>query len=81
MPKGLELTLKNLKSGVSKVLSKDTSIPASRFCANAYDLEAVYSPMSFDAGPDPLIAIIGVMSRGFEGSDRRYIAIPFQLFE
>ncbi len=81
VPKGFELTLRNAKTGVSKVLSKDTSIPASRFCAHAYDLEAVYSPMSFAAGPDPLIAIIGVMSRGFEGADRHYIAVPFELFE
>jgi predicted secreted protein len=30
---------------------------------------------------DRLVAIIGVSSRGFEGADHRFIAVPFTLSE
>jgi predicted secreted protein len=78
---GMEVTLKNMKTGVVKTLTKDVGIPKSRYCPHAYDLEAVFAPSTYQVPGDPLVALIGVYSRGFEGSDRRFIAVPFELFE
>jgi predicted secreted protein len=50
--------------------SKDTSIPKSRSCPHAYDIEAVFAPSAYDVPGDPHVALIGVYSRGFEGSNR-----------
>lgn len=78
---GMELAIKNLKSGVVKIFAKDASIPKSRYCPLAYDLEAIFAPTAYGLKRDPLVALIGVYSRGFEGSDRRFIAVPFELPE
>lgn len=81
MPVGMEVSMKNLKTGVTKTFARDTSIPKSRGCAHGYDIEAIFAPTSHDTGIDPLVALIGVYTRGFEGSDRRFIAVPLELFE
>lgn len=78
---GMELVLTNQQSNVSKTLARDTAIPKSRWCPHGYDLEAVYAPSALGLKRDPLVALIGVFSRGFEGSDRTFIAVPFELFE
>jgi predicted secreted protein len=78
---GMELTLKNLQTGVTKTLAKDETLPKSRRCPLGYDIEAIYAPADTQVGNDPMVALIGVYSRGFEGSDRRMIAVPFELFE
>ena len=78
---GMELSLRNRQSGTFKSIVKDTKIPTSRNCPLDYDIEAIYAPTGFLNGPDPLIALIGVYTRGFEGSDRRFIAVPFELIE
>ncbi|MCA0432609.1 MAG: DUF2259 domain-containing protein [Proteobacteria bacterium] len=78
---GMELTLKNVKTGVSKPIIKDASIPKSRYCPHGYDIEAIFAPADYGLPDDPMVALIGVYSRGFEGSDRRFIAVPFSLFE
>jgi predicted secreted protein len=78
---GMTLSIRNVKTGTVKTLAKDTAIPKSRSCPTAYDLEAVFAPTAQGLNRDPLVALIGVYSRGFEGSDRRFIAIPFELFE
>jgi predicted secreted protein len=72
---GYKLELKNEKSGETALLHEDKSLPKSRSCALAYDLEAIVQPVG---GGDTLVAIIGVYRRGFEGSDRRFIAVPFK---
>ena len=79
--RGMELTLRNVKTGAVKTIAKDTSIPKSRYCPTGYDLEAIYAPSDYGLPSDPMVALIGVYSRGFEGSDRRLIAVPFELFE
>jgi predicted secreted protein len=71
---GFKLDLKNNKSGKLDVLHEDKSVPKSRYCPSAYDLEAIVQPV----GGDQLVAIVGVYSRGFEGADRRFIAVPFK---
>jgi predicted secreted protein len=73
---GYQLTLTNTKSLKSDVLHLDQTIPKSRFCPVGYDLEAVVQPAG-GSSENQLIAIIGVSSRGFEGADRRFIAVPF----
>ena len=80
-PVGMEVTVRNLKSGKAATAAKDTAIPTSRSCPHAYDIEAVFASMRYTQGPDPLVALVGVYSRGFEGSDRRFVAVPFTLPE
>jgi predicted secreted protein len=78
---GMELTLRNVTSGKVATLVKDTSIPKSRFCPAKYDIESIYAMSAYSQTVDPHVAIIGVFSRGFEGLDRRFIAVPFELIE
>jgi predicted secreted protein len=75
---GFKLTLKNNKSGATTLLHEDKTIPKSRFCTVGYDVEAIVQPAGgSDSGQ--IVAIIGVSRRGFEGADRRFIAVPFKL--
>jgi predicted secreted protein len=74
---GFKLTLKNNKSGATTLLHEDKTIPKSRFCTVGYDVEAIVQPVGgSDSGQ--MVAIIGVSRRGFEGADRRFIAVPFK---
>lgn len=81
MPVGLEVTVKNLKTGTSKSMARDAAIPKSRGCPHAYDIEAVFAPSAYGVPGDPVVALLGVYTRGFEGSDRRFIAVPIELIE
>jgi predicted secreted protein len=76
-PMGMELTLKVNQPGKTLTLAKDTSIPKSRFCPLRYDIEAIYTRSGYGDGME--VAIIGVYARGFEGENRRFIAVPFTL--
>ncbi len=76
-PMGMELTLKVTQPGKTLTLAKDQSIPRSRFCPLHYDIEAIYTRSGYGEGME--VAIIGVYSRGFEGENRRFIAVPFNL--
>jgi predicted secreted protein len=62
------------------IIHEDTTLPASRHCAVAYDIEAIVAPSNVET-VDRLVAIIGVYRRGFEGADRRFIAVPFKWSE
>lgn len=53
----------------------DTSIPQSRGCPLDYDIAAVYAPATEQAR-DGMVALIAVYSQGFEGRNRRYLAVP-----
>lgn len=77
---GLRLTLRDLQAGTSRVIHEDKSIPDSRRCPLAYDVSAVVAQAGMPV-TDRLVAIIGVSSRGFEGADHRFIAVPFTLSE
>lgn len=74
---GLKLELRNHLNGETAILHEDSSVPKSRFCALAYDIEAVVQPAG-GSEKGTRVAIIGVSRRGFEGADRRFIAIPFK---
>jgi len=81
MPVGMEVTVKNLKTGTAKSMAKDTAIPKSRNCPHRYDIEAIFVPSAYNVPNDPVVALIGTYSRGFEGSNRRFIAVPIELIE
>jgi predicted secreted protein len=72
---GLTLTLTDLKTGAKQTIHKDTSIPKSRGCPSGYDIDKVVAPAT-DGPTSRFVALIGVYSMGFEGRDRRYIALP-----
>jgi predicted secreted protein len=58
-----------------KVVHEDRNVPASRGCALDYRIGAV---VSSEAGQVPQMAMILVDSVGFEGPDRRWIAVPIK---
>lgn len=58
------------QSGIE--LHRDLSIPASRACPLDYRIYGIVGPF----GGEPSVAIISVYSLGFEGPDRRFIAVP-----
>ncbi len=72
---GLSVMLKNLKTGEQHEVYRDQTVPKSRGCPASYDIDKVVVAAGFGT-PDRPVAIIGVYSYGFEGVDRRYMAIP-----
>jgi len=73
--KGYALTLSG--DGPTRELHRDRTLPASRGCPVAYRLYAVTLPMGvtdLSGG----VAIISVYPHGFEGPDRRFIAVPLR---
>ncbi len=74
--KGFRLVLRASKKSLESVVHDDATLPSSRFCAIGYDIEAVIAPSNVET-IERLVAIIGVHRRGFEGADRRFIAVPF----
>lgn len=75
---GLRLTIKDITAGTTRTIYEDKTIPASRDCPTSYDLSAVVAQSGYPV-TDRLVAIIGVYGRGFEGSDHRFIAVPFSV--
>ena len=71
---GFTLKLTEYQGNVlDKVLHEDTTVPASRSCPNAYSIGAV---ISSEVKEVTMMAMILVGSFGFEGNDRRWIAVP-----
>ncbi len=60
--------------GVAEIF-RDEVLPKSRGCPVAYRIFAVVAPQ-YAAPPDAHVAIIATYPFGFEGPDRRFIAIP-----
>jgi predicted secreted protein len=71
--KGFELTLTEGDTVTSLHQDADT-IPGSRGCPTTYRIYAVVVPQYFP--PEHGVAIISVYPFGFEGPDRRFIAVP-----
>jgi predicted secreted protein len=69
---GFRLTL--VRGRETIVLNDDKTIPASRFCASGYGIAAVHA---FDRpdGKVTLAVVLGMSLRGFEGDDRRFLAV------
>jgi predicted secreted protein len=75
---GFGLTIIEKTGNASKEIYKDASIPTSRDCPRDYDIADVIAYRSYSAG-DRHVALIGVYTPGFEGVNRRFIAVPFEL--
>ncbi|MBL4784810.1 MAG: DUF2259 domain-containing protein [Cohaesibacteraceae bacterium] len=76
--RGFRLSFSDQSSGQIKVLHQDAKLPSSRGCAISYRLSALYAHTRY---PDMNngVAIISVFKHGFEGPDRRFIAVPVPL--
>lgn len=69
--KGFALSLDGVE------LSRDTGqLPRSRGCAMDYRLYAVVRPADFTGVPGSGVAIVASYPFGFEGPDRRFLAVP-----
>lgn len=74
--KGFRLTL--VHKGVTRILNEDKAVPKSRKCPLAYRIERFVT--HFPAEAPPVFAVLIQMdSLGFEGPDRRYLAITGRL--
>jgi predicted secreted protein len=73
--KALTVTLTELNSGKTTTVHQDSGVPQSRGCPQGYDIDKIVAPAAY--GEDSrFVALIGVYTYGFEGQDRRYIAVP-----
>jgi len=59
-------------AGLPVTIHKDDRIPASRHCALSNRIAAIVGAENGEGG----VAIIQVNSRGFEGTDGRFVAVP-----
>lgn len=62
--------------GENRVLHADDRIPASRGCPLGYRLGGVMTYL--DAGSPVHVALVNVLTQGFEGPDGRWLALPFK---
>ena len=53
-------------------------VPKSRGCVMDYRVHAVIAPSDVDVVPSVPVAIVSVYPYGFEGPDRRFIAVPLE---
>ncbi|POF28118.1 DUF2259 domain-containing protein [Roseibium marinum] len=74
--RGFRLTM--TYKGQIRVLNEDTSLPESRGCPLAYRVERIVTHFPED-GPPVYAVLIQMDTHGFEGPDRRYLAITGQL--
>lgn len=68
-------------NGKASEVYRDAAVPESRGCPRGYRLYAVVTPFDSLASFSPdltpgMVAIVSVYSMGFEGTDRRFIAVP-----
>jgi predicted secreted protein len=63
--------------GATRELHRDDRLPQSRGCPQAYRLFAVVFPYG-DSVVEHAVAIVASYPRGFEGPDRRFLAVPLQ---
>jgi predicted secreted protein len=74
-PLGYELVL--VEGEEEQIIHRDDRLPESRGCPLAYRLYGVVVP--FDAGSlEDAVALISVYPGGFEGPDRRFVAVPLE---
>lgn len=75
-PLGYELSI--VDGANERLLHRDTTLPRSRGCPVTYRLYGVVLP--FQAGSiSHAVGIVSVYPGGFEGPDRRFIAVPLGL--
>jgi predicted secreted protein len=75
-PMGYQLVISD--KGSERLIHRDGALPRSRGCPVTYRLHGVVLP--FNAGSiSQAVALISVYPGGFEGPDRRFIAVPLGL--
>lgn len=74
--KGFQLTM--TANGVTRTLNNDTGVPKSRRCPFSYRIERVFTFYP-EKGPAVFAIFVQMESLGFEGPDRRYLAITGRL--
>ncbi len=62
-------------TGESLVLYEDETIPASRFCPQDYAITDVIVFRPERPEPPVLVVLLNLIRQGFEGPDRRYLAV------
>jgi hypothetical protein len=60
----------------AEIYADEGPLPASRGCVMDYRIHAVVSPAQWSSASGTAVAIISVYSFGFEGPDRRFLAVP-----
>ena len=75
-PLGFELTISDTNS--ARLVHRDDNLPRSRGCPTDYRLYAVVMPFG-GATLSHAVAIVSVYPGGFEGPDRRFLAVPLGL--
>jgi predicted secreted protein len=71
-PLGYELTLSG--DGDTRVVHRDTNLPRSRGCPSGYRIYGV--AMTPYVGFASAVALVSLYRFGFEGPDRRFLAVP-----
>jgi len=72
-PKGYQLQL--VVDGAERLVHRDETLPRSRGCPFTYRLYGVVMPFMANS-LDNALALISVYPGGFEGPDRRFLAVP-----
>ena len=75
-PVGYRLVL-DAPSGET-VLHDDQTVPASRGCTVAYRIYGIFAPLDWGWTGAAPVAVLSVFTHGFEGPDRRFIALPIK---
>ncbi|ODT65656.1 MAG: hypothetical protein ABS75_30595 [Pelagibacterium sp. SCN 63-23] len=75
-PKGYALTIAD--NGTKRLVHRDAGLPRSRGCPSDYRIHGVVAPFG-SASLSNAVAIISVYPGGFEGPDRRFLAVPLGL--
>jgi predicted secreted protein len=65
-------------SGAFEEIYRDREIPASRRCPLKYSLSDAVCLPAADGGIQRLVVLVNVFAYGFEGPDRRFVAVPLQ---
>ncbi|WP_297102915.1 DUF2259 domain-containing protein [uncultured Devosia sp.] len=75
-PLGYQLTITD--SGSTRLIYRDQNLPRSRGCPTEYRIHSVVMPFQ-GAILSNAVAIVSVYPGGFEGPDRRFLAVPLGL--
>lgn len=71
----MAFAMRRTTDGATAEIYRDLRVPASRGCVITYKFYGIFNP--FEAYDDASsVAVLSVWSHGFEGPDRRFMAVP-----
>ena len=76
--KGFALSLRQDGKGDIAEIYRDTSLPKSRGCTQDYAISDIVMFPEFDKAK-AMVALVSIFTHGFEGADRRFIAVKLPL--